>query len=155
MPPACVTDNIFQDFENGYLNIGWLICGGKCRYCRQPIPFGVLLSEILLASIAAFVFISFARPLSGLLMLALTVLWIAMISDADALVIDLRVIALIAISGGAMLIGTADQQAIFIGIAGLIVPAGCLYGLSFCYMIIRGERGFSNADQWLMAAIGI
>lgn len=92
----------------------------------------MLLSEILLASIAAFVFISFARPLSGLLMLALTVLWIAMISDADALVIDLRVIALIAISGGAMLIGTADQQAIFIGIAGLIVPAGCLYGLSFC-----------------------
>lgn len=155
MPSTCDQCRAPLTLDMNLPIIGWLICRGKCRHCQQPIHFSMLLSEILMAFLAAFIITGFAWPSSALIISAMTFLWIAMISDADALVIDLRIIAIIAISGGVMLIGTTHPHAIFIGLAGLFVPAGCIYGLSLCYMIIRGERGFGNADPWLMAAIGI
>jgi hypothetical protein len=42
---------------------------------------------------------------------------------------------------------TADQLALFIAFSGMIVPAGCIYGLNLSYMIILGKHGFGSAES--------
>ena len=135
--------------------IGWIYSRGKCRYCQSSIPVMILWSELIMGLLVSFLMISFDWPLSALLIMAITWLWIIMISDADAMIIDLRHIGLLGLTGMIMLGLTADQLAVFIGLSGMIVPAGCIYGLSLSYMMIRGKHGFGSADPWLLAAIGI
>ena len=45
---------------------------------------------------------------------------------------------------------TADQLALFIGFSGMIVPAGCIYGLNLSYMIIHGKHGFGSAESMVI-----
>lgn len=134
---------------------GWIYHRGRCRYCHIPIPKMTLYSEIIMAILTAFIFSSFAWQVSGLLIMAITLLWIIMISDADAMLIDLRVIGLMGITGIIMLGLTADDLAIYIGLSGMVIPAVTIYGLSYCYLMMRGQKGFGHADPWLMAAIGL
>lgn len=64
---------------------GWLICCGKCRYCKASIGLGSVLVEIVTAALFAVSYIFWPGVFDGLVGVNLFVLWLIILSGLVAL----------------------------------------------------------------------
>ena len=127
---------------------------GRCAICGASIPFRYFLTELALASAAAYLYLNFA-PLDALARYMLcTGLFIAALIDYDWRVIP-NVITYPGIPLGVL---TAWWVMPEVGwkssLAGIAIGAGFLFVTGEAYLRIRGREGVGMGDVWLLGMVG-
>ena len=135
--------------------LGWLASLGRCRYCQNRLPLSYLISELILGSVIAFLFITLGTIPAGLLAITLTMMWSIMVSDAETLVVDLRLIIGIALLGLAVAITSPEHGNLSHALLGGIIAPIPLILADRLYRSIRQCPGFGEGDIWLLAALGL
>jgi leader peptidase (prepilin peptidase)/N-methyltransferase len=134
--------------------LAYLGLRGRCTACRAKIPFRHFLTELALASAAAYLYLNFP-PLDALARYALCAgLFIAALIDYDWRVIP-NVITFPGIVLGVL---TAWWVMPEVGwqssLAGSLIGAGFLFVTGEAYLRIRGREGVGMGDVWLLGMVG-
>ena len=133
----------------------FLICRGRCRYCKSPLTWLYVGTEVSFAAIGALVASAGDwNPPMILACVAIILLGICVVSDFKAMLLPLP--AMVAVGALGLVSQTLDRGfdgmmdsliASAIAVAAIGIP-GLLYWL------IRRTQGFGEGDYWLMGAIG-
>ena len=134
--------------------LSYLVLRGRCIACRATIPFRYFLTELALASAAAYLYVNFA-PLDALARYVLCAgLFVAALIDYDWRVIP-NVITFPGIPLGVL---TAWWVMPEVGwkssLAGVTIGAGFLFVTGEAYLRIRGREGVGMGDVWLLGMVG-
>jgi len=135
--------------------LGWLACLGRCRYCQNRLPLSYLISEVSMGAITALLFMTLGVIPAGLLVIAITMLWGSMVSDAEAMMMDLRLIAGIALTGAMIALISPESGNLTHAILGLGLAPLPLIIADQLYRAIRKRSGFGEGDIWLLVALGL
>ena len=127
---------------------------GRCAICSISIPFRYFLTELALASAAAYLYLNFA-PLDALARYVFCAgLFIVALIDYDWRVIP-NVITFPGIPLGML---TAWWVMPEVGwkssLAGIAIGAGFLFVTGEAYLRIRGREGIGMGDIWLLGMVG-
>jgi leader peptidase (prepilin peptidase)/N-methyltransferase len=133
--------------------VSWLVLGGRCRQCREPISKQYPIVELITAFMAVSVVI--VTPPGTLLASRLVLgalLIVLFVIDLELQVLP-NVITLPGIVAG---LGFSLFTPIGpIGsVAGIALGAGVLYGIAAAYYAVRREEGMGMGDVKMLAMIG-
>jgi Type II secretory pathway, prepilin signal peptidase PulO and related peptidases len=158
--------------------ISWMVLGGKCRACKQPISPRYLVVEILTALLFLGCYLYFGFTLAALKCVVLGYLLLGLIfTDAETkLLPDAMTLPGIVLGIGFSLIVPVNDLASRIipglmpaamrgeiswrlwslsdSLLGVAVGASFLYGAAAIYLRARGVEGMGFGDVKLMALIG-
>ena len=132
----------------------YLVLRGRCATCGASIPFRYFLTELALASAAAYLYLNF-DPLDASARFVLCAgLFIVALID-----FDWRLIPTIITFPGILLgILTAWWVMPEVGwkssLAGITIGAGFLFVTGEAYLWIRGREGVGMGDVWLLGMVG-
>lgn len=134
--------------------ISWLVLGGKCGSCKNPISIRYPLIELLTALCSLVIVAVFGPTLQMLFGLLLTWILIALtFIDFDTqLLPDRYTLTLAALGLGinSYAIYTSPTSAIW----GYIIGFLCLWIVYYLFKIITGKEGMGYGDFKLLAALG-
>jgi len=127
---------------------------GRCRLCGAAIPVCYLLTELALAGVAAYLYLSFpAGDALARFVLCAALLTVALI-DYDWRVIP-NIISFPGIPIGflaaALLMTEIGWRA---SVLGILAGAGFLFVTGELYRLVRGAEGVGLGDVWLMGMVG-
>jgi len=138
---------------------GWLLQGGRCRFCRARIPLRYPLSELACAlfALAAATVFGFGWPFLvavgfGTLLLVLSLIDLQTWLLPDVLTLPGAGLALLAstLLPHAHTLGIGWRA----GLLGAAVGGGGLWLMAWAYRRIRGEDGLGLGDAKLMLLVG-
>jgi leader peptidase (prepilin peptidase) / N-methyltransferase len=134
--------------------LAYLGLRGRCAACGATIPFRYFLTELALASAAAWLYLNFA-PLDALARYVLCAgLFTAALIDYDWRVIP-NVITFPGIPLGVLMAWLAMPEVGWkSSLAGVAIGAGFLFVTGEVYMRIRGREGVGMGDVWLLGMVG-
>jgi leader peptidase (prepilin peptidase) / N-methyltransferase len=134
--------------------LAYLVLRGQCAACGGQIPFRYFLTELALASAAAYLYLNFP-PLNALARFALCAgLFIAALVDYDWRLIP-NVITIPGIPLGLLLSWWAMPEVGWkSSLAGIAVGAGFLFITGEMYLWIRRREGVGMGDVWLLGMVG-
>jgi leader peptidase (prepilin peptidase)/N-methyltransferase len=132
----------------------YLALRGRCAACGASIPFRYFLTELALASAAAYLYLNF-DPMDALARYVLCAgLFIAALIDYDWRLIP-NVITLPGIPLGVLsawwLMPEVGWKS---SLAGVVIGAGFLFVTGEAYLKIRGREGIGMGDVWLLGMVG-
>jgi leader peptidase (prepilin peptidase)/N-methyltransferase len=139
--------------------LGWLLQGGRCRFCNAPIPLRYPLSELLSAGFALAAAAQFGPGWHflvavgfGILLLVLSLIDLETYLLPDVLTLPGALAALLAstLLPRAHTLGIGWQAALLGALAG----GGGLWFIAWAYRRIRGEDGMGLGDAKLMLLVG-
>jgi leader peptidase (prepilin peptidase)/N-methyltransferase len=134
--------------------ISWLVLGGKCGSCKNPISIRYPLIELLTALCSLVIVAVFGPTLQMLFGLLLTWILIALtFIDFDTqLLPDRYTLTLAALGLGinSYAIYTSPMSAIW----GYIIGFLCLWIVYYLFKVITGKEGMGYGDFKLLAALG-
>lgn len=141
--------------------ISWLMLGGKCRYCRQPIADNPLV-ELTLPLLFVWSYLAWPYDLSGSWHIGLFVVWLAIVVLYTALTVyDSRwfllpnrlVFPLVGLAAvfSVLRIGSVEGYGVLGLLLGVVVIAGLFWGL---YQYSDG-RWIGGGDVKLALALGM
>lgn len=127
---------------------------GRCVACGAAIPFRYFLTELALASAAAYLYLHFTFPDALARFILCAALFAVALIDYDWRVIP-NAITLpgipIGILAGAVLIPATGWAS---ALAGAAIGAGFLLLTGWIYTMLRGVEGVGIGDVWLLGMIG-
>jgi leader peptidase (prepilin peptidase) / N-methyltransferase len=134
--------------------LAYLGLRARCTVCSARIPFRYFLTELALASVAAYLYLNFA-PLDALARYVLCVgLFIAALIDYDWRVIP-NAITFPGIPLGVLMAWWVMPDVGWkSSLAGVAIGAGFLFVTGEAYMRIRGREGVGMGDVWLLGMVG-
>ncbi len=133
--------------------VGWLLIGGKCRTCREPVSIQYPIVELI--TVLLFVLVVWMTPLSALMFsrLLLVCILIALFGiDLEHQILP-NSITLPGIVAGILLSFVAPpgwKDALI----GTVLGAAILYGIAAAYYLARREEGLGMGDVKMLAMIG-
>jgi leader peptidase (prepilin peptidase) / N-methyltransferase len=132
----------------------YLALRGRCPACGASIPFRYFLTELALASAAAYLYLNF-DPMDALARYVLCAgLFIAALIDYDWRLIP-NVITLPGIPLGVLSAWWIMPEVGWkSSLAGVIIGAGFLFVTGEAYLKIRGREGIGMGDVWLLGMVG-
>ena len=145
--------------------LGWLSLKGRSRCCHYPLPLRYLATELMVGCIFTLYFLAFPLLIAGLLCLACVVMVICFLTDLEAMVLHVPIMAGGALAG-LIIAGLGDYApgwlavfniwpvSLYDSLIGYGLGAGLLWGTNALYLAIRGKRGFGAGDVWLMGMVG-
>jgi len=127
---------------------------GRCLMCQQPIPLRYFLTELAMAVIALYLYLSFALPDALARFVFCAALFAASLIDFDWRIIP-DVISLPGIPVG-ILAATFLEPAVGwrSSLVGVAIGGGFLFAVGEAYRLIRGKEGMGMGDVKLMAMVG-
>jgi leader peptidase (prepilin peptidase) / N-methyltransferase len=127
---------------------------GRCTACGARIPFRYFLTELALASAAAYLYLNFP-PLDALARYVLcSGLFVAALIDYDWRVIP-NVITIAGIPLGVLAACMVMPEVGWkSSLAGIAIGAGFLFVTGEVYLRIRGREGVGMGDVWLLGMVG-
>lgn len=131
----------------------WLGYGGKCRYCRKPIPKECLYGELFLGIVFAVIYLQYGLSIDSAIisLLASTLLCLIIIDIREQIIPDtLQVI--VAALGIAYNVYQGFDEDYIISAA---VCGGGAYILQQVFFRIKGVHGLGMGDVKFMAAGGL
>ena len=146
--------------------VGYLLLGGRCRYCRQRIsptyPLTEAATAVLTATVAAVVGPSlFLAPalLFTWWLIALTRIDLDLQLLPDRLTLSLALLGLIFSLAGWWIPGLAGESGKGLGspvesLLGIAVGYGILLGAAWAYGRATGQEGLGGGDLKLLGALG-
>jgi leader peptidase (prepilin peptidase)/N-methyltransferase len=134
--------------------ISFLVLGGRCRFCKNPISPQYLVVECLTGGLAALTLLTFGLTLEALVWFAFGAA-LVVVSGID---LAFRIIPdRISIPGivvfGFLSWTVLDRSPVAIG-AGILTGGGILYSVALVYYLIRKTDGMGGGDIKLLAMIG-
>jgi len=134
--------------------IAYLGLRGRCAACGDKIPFRYFLTELALASAAAYLYLNFA-PLDAIARYVLCVaLFIVALIDYEWRVIP-NVITFPGIPLGVLTAWLITPEVGWkSSLAGVAIGAGFLFATGEAYARIRGREGVGMGDVWLLGMVG-
>lgn len=157
--PKCLT--AIKPYDNVPV-VSWLVLGGRCRACREPIAVRYPLVELANALfwLAVFLFTgpSWAFPLVAAVV-SLTIVLIFIDLDIHILpdVVDLPGIAVGIVIGTLGLGNHLDlglSLSLWDSLIGAALGAAIIVGINLAYRLIRGVDGMGMGDAKMLAMIG-
>ena len=143
--------------------ISWLILGGKCYFCKQPIPARYPIVE-LLSVLSAVICISQFGPTPTAVLMYIFLCSLIVMSFID---IDYYIIPDSISIGGTVVglaIGTVNQfyhifkypvsDSFVVSILGVLTGGGILFAVAELYLKLRKIEGLGMGDVKLLAFIG-
>jgi leader peptidase (prepilin peptidase)/N-methyltransferase len=134
--------------------LSWLVLGGKCRHCKQPIspryPAVEALTAVLFALTAAFVGSPLLLPLALAFVAAMIVVTFI---DLDHMIIPDAITlpgTLLALGAACLGVGVDPAQAFL----GVLVGGGGLFAVAAGYRAATGREGLGGGDVKLLALVG-
>ncbi len=127
---------------------------GRCLMCQQPIPLRYFLTELSLAVIALYLYLSFPLPDALARFVFCAALFAASLIDFDWRIIP-DVISLpgipLGILAAAFLEPMVGWRSSLLGVA---LGGGFLFAVGEAYRLVRGREGMGMGDVKLMAMVG-
>jgi leader peptidase (prepilin peptidase) / N-methyltransferase len=134
--------------------IAFLALRGRCLMCGAPIPARYLGTELLLALIALYLFVSFPLSEAAARFLFVTALVICSLVDYDWRLIP-NVITFVGVPVGFVLATLVMPEVGWrSSLVGIIVGGGFLFLTGFIYQLVRGDEGVGLGDVFLVAMVG-
>src|SRR5260370_34727836 len=127
---------------------------GRCLMCGGAIPFRYFLTELALASAAAWLYLSFPFADALARFVLCTGLYIAALVDFDWRVIPNAITfpgIPIGFIAAAFAIPEVGWRSSLIGVA---IGAGFLFITGEVYLFLRGSEGVGMGDVWLLGMVG-
>lgn len=136
--------------------ISWIALRGKCSSCGAVLSKSYLITEVTFGVVGLILASNIdLLDLSAIAwLIALSCLWICILTDFDQLVLPVIPMGLIAITGLAYHGALSDQAVLFNQIWSMLVGVILLAIPALLYFIIRKTVGFGEGDYYLMAALG-
>jgi len=134
--------------------LSYMILGGRCRNCKQPIPFRYFVVELLTAAVLPGLYVWYGLTLP----LALSFIFCAALIVITFIDLQLQIIPdMISLPGIPLCFlcsfvvpwTTPLESAI-----GILVGGGVLYGVAAGYYFFRKKEGMGGGDIKLLAMIG-
>ena len=127
---------------------------GRCLMCQQPIPIRYFFTELSLAVIALYLYLSFPLPDALARFVFCAALFAASLIDFDWRIIP-DVISLPGVPVG-ILAATFLEPSIGWkrSLLGVAIGGGFLFAVGEAYRLLRGKEGLGMGDVKLMAMIG-
>ena len=153
--------------------VSWLLLGGKCRSCKEPISARYPLVEVLSAVLWLLAGVTFGATTRVVFAVALFyLLMILSFIDLDHLRLPNKlvlILAVIGLIGVALSVLTGTQVLPFMGempvgaltdpiitaALGVLLGAGPIFLLAWAYRALRGRSGLGMGDVKLLAVLGI
>jgi leader peptidase (prepilin peptidase)/N-methyltransferase len=134
--------------------LAYLGLRGRCLMCGGAIPFRYFLTELALASAAAWLYLSFPFADALARFVLCTGLYIAALVDYDWRVIPNAITfpgIPIGFIAAALAIPEVGWKSSLIGVA---IGAGFLFITGEVYLLLRGTEGVGMGDVWLLGMVG-
>jgi leader peptidase (prepilin peptidase)/N-methyltransferase len=127
---------------------------GRCLMCQQPIPIRYFLTELSLAIIALYLYVSFPLPDALARFVFCSALFAASLIDFDWRIIP-DAISLPGVPIG-ILAATFLEHSVGLkrSLIGVLVGGGFLFAVAEIYRVLRGKEGLGMGDVKLMAMVG-
>jgi len=134
--------------------LSYLMLRGRCGACGAGIPFRYFLTELALASAAAYLYLNFAIGDAFARYLLCTGLFIAALIDYDWRVIP-NFVTWVGIPIGVLMAGWLMPEVGWrSSLIGMAIGAGFLFITGEAYFRLRGREGVGMGDVWLLGMIG-
>ncbi len=134
--------------------LSWLSLGGKCRYCKAPIPVRYPAVELLTAVLSGLVIWQTGATAYGMLLLVLTWSLVALtFIDIDKMLLPDQItlpLLWLVLAASAAGVGIAPQQAIIGAACGYL----SLWSVYWGFKLLTGKEGMGYGDFKLMAIFG-
>jgi leader peptidase (prepilin peptidase)/N-methyltransferase len=133
--------------------LSWLMLGGKCRQCRDPISAQYPIVELITG--ALFVLVAWMTPDVLLLVSRLVLVCILIVLfgiDFEHQILP-NAITLPGIVIG-LIFNLATPPGIVDALIGAVLGGGILYGIAAAYYLVRREEGLGMGDVKMLAMIG-
>lgn len=128
--------------------LSFLFLGGKCRYCKHPIPYRYLLVELFLGVVFVLVGIHYSLFSTRLIMMG--IMWcmtvVAVMDWESMLVSDLLVSSWLV-----LVLLTMNYELITMNLLGAAVAVGAIGGV----WILTKKRGMGSGDIGIAAVMGL
>jgi leader peptidase (prepilin peptidase) / N-methyltransferase len=133
--------------------LSWVVLGGRCRTCKQPVSWMYPAVELVTALVFAVTYLTYGLTLLGLVRVVFAcALIVLFVTDLQHKILP----NVITYSG--IIAGFACSFFLPPGwvssLIGLIVGAGFLWAIAEAYLRIRGQEGLGMGDVKLLAMIG-
>lgn len=149
--PRCGT------FIKSYDNIpilSWILLGGKCRQCRNPISIRYPMVELITGISAYSLYIKFGpTPAFPIFFLFVAVLIVITFIDIDHQIIP-NILSIPGIPLFFILSFAVPQVNWLESLIGILVGGGSLYLVALVYHLIKKTEGMGMGDMKLLAMIG-
>jgi leader peptidase (prepilin peptidase)/N-methyltransferase len=132
---------------------GWLLLGGRCRECRNPISIQYPIVELITALLfVAVVWVTPPGPLLASRLLLLCILIALFGIDLEHQILP-NTITLGGIAAG-LLLSTIAPPGFRDAAIGTVLGGGVLYAIAWGYYLWRREEGLGMGDVKMLAMIG-
>ncbi|MGC6516795.1 MAG: prepilin peptidase [Candidatus Puniceispirillaceae bacterium] len=135
--------------------IGWLILRGRSHCCKKTIPARYILAEWGFACLTAW--LAWHVPLTIFVVLSLLnlIIFIALLTDSEAMVLHPpSLLAGIIIGIAASILVDNWPVTFYDSLTGTLIGGALIAGVNVIYRLTRGKNGFGQGDIWLLAMIG-
>lgn len=132
---------------------GWLLVGGRCRECRNPISIQYPIVELITALL--FVLVVWLTPPGPLLAARLLLVCILIVLfgiDLEHQILP-NSITLPGIIAG-VLLSTLGPPGVRDALIGVVLGGGILYAIAWAYYLWRREEGLGMGDVKMLAMVG-
>jgi leader peptidase (prepilin peptidase)/N-methyltransferase len=138
---------------------GWLMLGGKCRFCKNPISIRYPLIELLtgLLSLATLIYLGSITAYLLIFCFFIAPMIVVTFIDLDyQLIPDIITVpgTIIGFLIHIALFPDMLSYKIFNSVAGIVVGGGFLFVVGWLFLIIKKQEGLGGGDVKLMAMIG-
>jgi leader peptidase (prepilin peptidase)/N-methyltransferase len=134
--------------------VSWIALGGRCRRCRERIPFRYPMVEVLTGALFVMLVARGFPPKALALFAALgSALIVITFIDIDYLIIP-DVISLPSIAVSPVAAFVVGHISVLDSLIGIAVGGGILWGVAWAYERVRDQEGMGFGDVKLLAMIG-
>ncbi len=133
--------------------VGWLLLGGRCRTCKNPIS--IQYPAVELATALLFVLVVWLTPPGPLLVTRLLLVCILIVLfgiDLEHQILP-NSITLPGIVAG-VLLSTIAPPGLRDALIGVVLGSGILYAIAWAYYLWRREEGLGMGDVKMLAMVG-
>ncbi len=151
----CPKCNHLLSWKDNIPLVSFLVLGGKCRYCKEPISpryFLVELGNTILWLGGFFLFYKTNPVYAGVVVVALSVLLCIALCDADTMEIPYCLQIALAVCAVASIFVDGSWQEHLLG---LVVGGGLFALIYYVYILIKHQEGLGFGDVILMSASGL
>ena len=137
--------------------LGFILCFGRCHYCKERINFQNLTSELLVSILFVLYFIHFDTEYFIFFSIFSSLLMICFITDLNYMKLVLSVMLLIIIMG--ILFNTfhninSFSSGLIFSVSGFLFGWILIFLINLIYFYYRKINGFGDGDKWLLGSIG-
>ena len=134
--------------------LSYILLGGKCRFCKQPISLRYPMVEFLTGFLFWLTLHTFGfTPVAFSYLIFLSALIVMAFIDIEHQIIP-DVISLPGIVGGLLLAWLTLPLSVLQSLIGALVGGGVIYLVGFLSLAVLGKEGMGGGDIKLMAMIG-